>query len=161
MPTSSNGTIVATRVWKRFKADPDRALLRDMLDQGLARCQRRPTHLGVMFLDVDNFKSVNDSLGHTHGDDLLRLVARQIQGATRPGDTVARFGGDEFVVVCDDVCAAEAEDVARHVLDAIRQTNLIGDQEINVTSSLGITLSGDRATSETLLQEADLAMYSA
>jgi diguanylate cyclase (GGDEF)-like protein/PAS domain S-box-containing protein len=140
---------------------PNRALLDDRLDQGLARSRRRGTQLGVMFLDIDNFKSVNDSLGHTSGDDLLRLVAGQIQRSIRPGDTVARFGGDEFVVVCDDTCAADVEEIAVRVLEAIRQPGRVGNQDVNVTSSIGITISDEGATSETLLQEADLAMYSA
>ena len=94
---------------------PNRVLLTDRLVQGLAGSHRRGSHMGVMFLDVDHFKMVNDSLGHNCGDDLLRRAASQIAAAIRPGDTVARFGGDEFVVVCDDVDAGEAMQIARRV----------------------------------------------
>ena len=73
-----------------------------------------------MFLDIDQFKVVNDSLGHTAGDELLRQAAERIAAAIRPGDTVARFGGDEFVVVCDDVSALETEQIAERVLEALQ-----------------------------------------
>ena len=98
---------------------PNRALLTDRLVQGLASSRRDGTQLAVMFLDVDHFKVVNDSLGHTCGDDLLRCPAGQIAAAIRPGDTVARFGGDEFVVVCGDVTVPDAEEIATRILLAL------------------------------------------
>ena len=138
---------------------PNRALLTDRLVQGLAGTRRRGSQLGVIFLNVDHFKVVNDSLGHTRADDLLRRAADRVAAVIRPSDTVARFGGDEFVVVCDDVSVQETEHIAERVLEALSQPCLIGNQEINVTASLGIAIADDEATPESLLRDSDAAMY--
>jgi len=140
---------------------PNRALLTDRLVHALAGSRRRDSRLGVIFLDVDNFKAVNDSLGHTRGDELLRHAANRIAEAIRPGDTVARFGGDEFVVVCDDVAPLETQEIAERVLAALGQPCVIDNQEINVTASLGIAVADGDATPESLLRDADTAMYRA
>ena len=140
---------------------PNRALLEDRLIQGLAGSRRRGSQLGVMFLDIDQFKMINDSLGHSAGDDLLRHIATQIAAAMRSGDTVARFGGDEFVVVCDDVSAIETEQVAERVLQALSKPCQIGNQEIHITASLGIAIADEHATPESLLRDSDAAMYRA
>jgi diguanylate cyclase (GGDEF)-like protein/PAS domain S-box-containing protein len=140
---------------------PNRALLTDRLVHGLARSQRSGSQLAVMFLDVDQFKMVNDSLGHSAGDDLLRHAATRIAGAIRPGDTVARFGGDEFVVVCDDVTIHEIEQVAERVLEALSHPCQIGNQEMHITASLGIAVADTDATPESLLRDSDAAMYRA
>ena len=138
---------------------PNRALLTDRLVQGLARSRRNGSRLAVMFLDIDQFKVVNDSLGHNAGDDLLRHAASRIAGAIRPGDTVARFGGDEFVVVCDDVTQFQTEQVAERVLDALRHPWQIGTHEMHITASLGIAIADRTATPESLLRDSDAAMY--
>ena len=140
---------------------PNRALLTDRLIHGLARTRRRGSQLAVMFLDVDQFKMVNDSLGHSAGDDLLRHAATQIAASIRPGDTVARFGGDEFVVVCDDVSLLEVEQVAARVLETLSTPWYIGDQQMHITASLGIAMADDVATPESLLRDSDAAMYRA
>lgn len=140
---------------------PNRALLTDRLIHGLAGSRRRGTQVGVIFLDVDHFKVVNDSLGHTSGDDLLRQAADRITGAIRPGDTVARFGGDEFVVVCDDVTLRDTNQIAERVLAALSQPCVLGSQDVNVTASLGIAISDDNATPDSLLRDSDAAMYRA
>ncbi len=140
---------------------PNRALLADRLVHGLAGARRRGSQLAVMFLDLDNFKLVNDSLGHTYGDLVLRHAAAQIAGAIRSGDTVARFGGDEFVVVCDDISALETEQIAERVLRALSEPSLIGKREMTVTASLGIAVSDGEATPESLLRDSDAAMYRA
>ena len=140
---------------------PNRALLIDRLIHGLAGSRRRGTQVGVIFLDVDHFKVVNDSLGHTSGDDLLRQAAERIAQAIRPGDTVARFGGDEFVVVCDDVNLPATEQIAERILDVLSESCMIGNQDVNVTASLGIAISDDDATPESLLRDSDAAMYRA
>jgi diguanylate cyclase (GGDEF)-like protein/PAS domain S-box-containing protein len=140
---------------------PNRLLLADRLVHGLAGSRRRRSQLGVMFLDLDNFKGVNDWLGHTWGDDLLLQAAGRMVGAIRPGDTVARFGSDEFVIVCDDITAVEVEEIAKRVLAALGQPCLIDGQEMNVTAGLGIAVSDEHATPESLLRDADIAMYRA
>jgi diguanylate cyclase (GGDEF)-like protein len=112
-----------------------------------------------MFLDIDQFKVVNDSLGHNAGDELLRQAASRIEGAIRPGDTVARFGGDEFAVVCDDVTPLQTEQVAERVLDALRHPWQIGTHEMHITASLGIAMADRSATPESLLRDSDAAMY--
>ena len=140
---------------------PNRTLLTERLDHGLAGSTRRGAKVGVMFLDIDQFKVVNDSMGHTSGDDLLCHVAGQIAGAIRPGDTVARFGGDEFVVVCDDVTTLETEQIAERVMAALSVPCPIGDQELTITASLGVAMSDEASTSESLLRDSDAAMYRA
>jgi diguanylate cyclase (GGDEF)-like protein/PAS domain S-box-containing protein len=140
---------------------PNRALLTDRLVHSLAGSRRRGTQIGVIFLDVDHFKVVNDSMGHSSGDDLLRDAAARIAEAIRPGDTVARFGGDEFVVVCDDVSAMETEQIAERVLEALSGPFTIGSHDVTVTASLGIALADENATPESLLRDSDAAMYRA
>jgi diguanylate cyclase (GGDEF)-like protein/PAS domain S-box-containing protein len=140
---------------------PNRALLSDRLVHGLARTRRRASSLGVMFLDLDRFKVVNDSLGHGFGDTLLREAAARITGAVRVSDTVARFGGDEFVIVCEDVDRCELEAIADQILLAVQQPCVISGQAVQVTGSLGLVVADADATPETLLRDSDLAMYRA
>jgi diguanylate cyclase (GGDEF)-like protein/PAS domain S-box-containing protein len=140
---------------------PNRTLLTDRLVHGLAGSRRRGAQLGVIFVDVDRLKEINDSLGHTAGDELLRHVGRQISGAIRPGDTVARIGGDEFVVVCDSVSTRETEEIAGRILDALSELFVCGGEEIRPTASMGIAVADARATPESLLRDSDAAMYRA
>ncbi|MDP9463622.1 MAG: EAL domain-containing protein, partial [Actinomycetota bacterium] len=137
---------------------PNRALLTDRLFHGLAGSQRRNSQLGVVFIDVDHFKVINESLGYVSGDDLLKQVAERIAETIRAGDTVARFGGEEFVVVCDDVSAFEIEQIAERVLKAMSRPWHIGNQDMHITASLGIAVADDSATPESLLRESVVAM---
>jgi diguanylate cyclase (GGDEF)-like protein/PAS domain S-box-containing protein len=140
---------------------PNRALLTDRLLHGLAGSRRGGSRLGVIFLDVDHFKVVNDSLGHNCGDDLLRVAGDRIAAAIRPGDTVARFGGDEFVIVCTDVSVEVTVVIAQRVLESLSQVFVIDGQEMSVTASMGIAVSDEKSTSDSLLRDSDAAMYRA
>ena len=141
----------------------NRVLFTDRLQQALARLARRQTTLALLFVDLDRFKMVNDSLGHAAGDELLLEVADRLRTALRPTDTVARFGGDEFVVVCEDVVnKGEAETIVRRVSSSLARPYEIADQEVVITASIGVVMTADpEADAETLLSDADTAMYRA
>jgi diguanylate cyclase (GGDEF)-like protein/PAS domain S-box-containing protein len=141
----------------------NRALFRDRLDHALDRAARSKATLAVLFLDLDDFKLVNDSLGHASGDSLLIEVARRLTDCLRGGDTAARFGGDEFAVLMEELVSAdEACDVAERITDALREPVMVLDREIRVRASIGIAFNrlGTEDTSE-LIQAADVAMYAA
>ena len=137
----------------------NRALLGDRLTQSLAGMRQRGTQLGVIFLDIDDFKLVNDSLGHSAGDELLSLVAARLTGIIRHSDTIARFGGDEFVVVCDGTSLGEIKQTAQRILDAVREPYSIGNRDMSVTASVGIAVADRDSTPESLLRDSDSAMY--
>jgi diguanylate cyclase (GGDEF)-like protein len=141
---------------------PNRVLLLDRLAMSLARAKRRRARVGVLFLDLDRFKLFNDSRGHAAGDILLRGVAERLQMAIRPGDTVARFGGDEFVVVCDELAdETEALRVGERVLRSVREPFAVGPEEVFLSASLGIALAEADSDADALLGDADAAMYRA
>ena len=117
----------------------NRPALMDRLEQALASSERRNTRTALFFLDLDDFKIVNDTYGHSVGDTLLITVAERLQAAARRADTVARFGGDEFVLLCTDLAAAEnAQMVGERFLAALSAPMLLGGQEIQVTGSLAV-----------------------
>ena len=142
---------------------PNRILLRDRLDQALGRLGRREETVGVLVLDLDGFKAVNDALGHENGDLLLIAVARRLNGVLRSGDTAARVGGDEFVILCEDVRGAhQAVAVAQRVAAALVEPISVGAGEAHVRASIGIALASGHGTgAEELLRDADAAMYRA
>jgi diguanylate cyclase (GGDEF)-like protein len=142
---------------------PNRALFMDRLSHGLTRAQRRHEHLAVLFLDLDRFKVVNDTLGHAVGDQLLVEVSRRLTSALRPGDTVARLGGDEFGILLEDVADAEtAEAVVLRVEESLGTPYRFEGREVFVTASIGIALSSAKlGLPEEILRDADLAMYHA
>jgi diguanylate cyclase (GGDEF)-like protein/PAS domain S-box-containing protein len=142
---------------------PNSVLLNGRLDAALARARRGGRRVGVMFLDLDHFKDVNDTLGHRIGDALLKELARRIRAALRQSDLLARVSGDEFVIVLEDLGPDDApEHVAQKVLDEVRRPFNIEGNEVHVSASLGLALHPqDGADAETLLKNADAAMYHA
>jgi len=142
---------------------PNRALLMDRLAQALAHGQRQQQQVAVVFIDLDRFKLVNDSLGHLAGDELLKEVARRLRGVLREDDTVARVGGDEFQVVLNDVTdSRDAALVAEKLMHVLGRPMLVDGQELHVTASLGLALyPRDGATADLLLKYADTALYEA
>ncbi|MHB8594937.1 MAG: putative bifunctional diguanylate cyclase/phosphodiesterase [Acidimicrobiales bacterium] len=144
---------------------PNRALLDDRLSQTLAAARRTGSSLAVLFVDLDGFKVVNDLFGHHIGDQLLREMADRLAAARRQSDTVARFGGDEFVVVCPDIkTSAAACRIAEHLLVELSQPAEVEGVEHQLTASVGIVVTAPGALSqspETLLRNADTAMYRA
>jgi diguanylate cyclase (GGDEF)-like protein len=143
---------------------PNRTLILDRVEQMLARSRRHQTPVAALFIDIDNFKSINDTLGHSIGDELLRAVAARLEGVVRDVDALGRLGGDEFVVITEDLSlAAGAELIAERLLDALQHPFTLGaDQEtrVTVTASVGVA-TGEGTTAEELLRDADIAMYSA
>jgi diguanylate cyclase (GGDEF)-like protein/PAS domain S-box-containing protein len=142
---------------------PNRILLNDRLSEAIALSRRYRRQLAVLFLDLDRFKHINDSLGHIVGDGLLQSVGRRLFTCVRSSDTVSRFGGDEFVVLLWEVKhAQDAAITADKILQALREPHQIMQHELNITGSIGIvTYPDDGTDAETLLKKADVAMYHA
>ena len=140
---------------------PNRLLLTDRLAQAIARAGRKTSLIAVLFLDLDGFKRINDSLGHSAGDNLLKSVAKRLQGCIRAQDTVSRQGGDEFVVLLQDVQHIEfAAVMARRILNELAAPHSIRGHELHVTASIGISVyPSDGQEAETLIMNADTAMY--
>ncbi|MEW6313484.1 MAG: EAL domain-containing protein [Pseudomonadota bacterium] len=142
---------------------PNRRLFHDRLGQAMERARRNDKLVGILFLDLDHFKDINDTLGHHFGDRLLQETAKRLSELLRKEDTVARLGGDEFTVVLESISnVGDAEEVARKILSSIRQPFKLGEHEVYVTSSIGITLYPlDDSDIERLIMNADGAMYQA
>jgi diguanylate cyclase (GGDEF)-like protein len=141
---------------------PNRVLFDDRLTQAIAHAERDGQRFAVLVLDLDRFKLVNDSLGHRAGDELLNEVARRLSGVVRSIDTVARVGGDEFVLVLSPVNDGDAEQVARRAIEALQAPVRISGVDLHTSTSVGIAFyPADGATAETLIAHADAAMYCA
>ena len=141
---------------------PNRVLLMDRLAHWRESAMRSGAQAALLFLDLDHFKVINDSLGHDAGDDLLRAIGPRLQGAVRPSDTVARFGGDEFVVLCEDITEEGAEAVAQRILAAFAQPISLQGRSHVVSPSIGVALSGTPPLSaDALVTNADAALYRA
>jgi diguanylate cyclase (GGDEF)-like protein/PAS domain S-box-containing protein len=140
----------------------NRNLFRDRVQHALTLSQRRQGSVAVMFLDVDNFKNINDSLGHDAGDRLLQAVAQRIVKTSRACDTVARLGGDEFAILLEGVGAdADVERLADALIESIGAPFCLDGHEVRVTASIGVAFSSPDSTAKELLSNADLAMYHA
>ena len=143
---------------------PNRTLILDRVEQMLARSARSQTPVAALFIDVDNFKSINDTLGHGVGDELLRAVAARLDGAIRGADTLGRLGGDEFIVISEELSTGGGPElIAERLLEALRHPFSLGPDKqtrVTVAASIGIA-TGERTTAEDLLRDADIAMYSA
>ena len=141
----------------------NRRLLLDHLDHALLQAKRTGTRVAVLFGDVDRFKVVNDNLGHQVGDELLRVVADRLRRAVRPGDTLSRFGGDEFVAILEGVSSPDDPgQVAARILEVLREPVMLsGGHEVVTTMSIGMALSDEETSRDDLLHDADVAMYRA
>ncbi len=142
---------------------PNRYLLNDRLEQSITLAQRHQTKLAVMFIDLDHFKNINDSLGHDVGDELLKLVAQRLKVCLRRSDTIARQGGDEFVALLGDLDSEdEVTFVAEKMIESLLAQFTVGEHQLSVTPSIGVSIYPDDGdTSVQLLRNADLAMYRA
>lgn len=139
---------------------PNRMLLLDRFAQAIAHAKRHGTRLALLFLDLDNFKPINDTFGHAVGDGVLKLAAQRLAAAVRDADTVSRHGGDEFLILLNDVAdASTAGLVGEHLRDALAAPSCVGEQMFRLTASIGISLYPDDAEdAETLIDLADAAM---
>ena len=142
---------------------PNRALFRNRLDFGLAKRQRQAAPLAVVFIDLDNFKFINDSMGHDVGDQLLIEIAARLQACLQPGDTVARLGGDEFIILLENLnCVEDALAMGEDIVASWRRPLALQGKEHFATGSIGIAYCEDgSSTSEELMRDADTAMYHA
>jgi diguanylate cyclase (GGDEF)-like protein len=143
---------------------PNRTLILDRVEQMLARSARNQTPVAALFIDLDNFKSINDTLGHAVGDELLQAVTARLNGVTRDADALGRLGGDEFVVISEELSLSVGPElIAERLLDALKHPFNLGDDKatrVTVTASVGIAV-GERISAEDLLRDADIAMYRA
>ena len=141
---------------------PNRLLFEDRLTTALSSAERRNARLCVLFVDLDRFKVINDSLGHPTGDEVLRLVAKRLAGTLRDGDSLARRGGDEFLVLLPDTPPEGAASVAQKLLDAVRAPMRCGGHDLTISASCGIAVFPENGPdTEALLKAADIAMYRA
>jgi diguanylate cyclase (GGDEF)-like protein len=139
---------------------PNRNLIRDRLQLALYRTERSSAAVGVLFIDLDNFKMINDSAGHSAGDQVLRMIAERLVHAVRPDDTVGRFGGDEFVVVCPDIHDEdETFAVSRRIAKAFAVPFQLDGVRFDVTMSIGAVIGRSPDGFDELLRRADTAMY--
>ena len=141
---------------------PNRRLLKDRLKQLLAKAKRFQRSLALMFLDLDNFKQVNDTLGHDVGDELLKVVASRLQACVRAMDTVCRQGGDEFIIVLSEIAQPEdAGVVANKIINAINEPITVNENDLLITISIGIAIYSVNGTDDAkeLMKKADIAMY--
>ena len=140
---------------------PNRSLFLDRLDQNLKQSERYKRKFALLFIDLDGFKSVNDTLGHDAGDELLIRTAKRLQECVRDADTVARIGGDEFTVILSTITSVDdVQSVAQKIIRALATPFKMGNEEAQIRASIGISVFPENGTdAETLLKKADDAMY--
>ncbi len=142
---------------------PNRSLFLDRLDQAIKQAHRANNKLAVLFLDLDNFKEINDSLGHATGDQVLVYIANKLRDHLREVDTIARLGGDEFTLIINSIEDVQPiNNLVEHLVNVLQESMVIGDNELYITSSIGVSVyPDDGSTPEELLRNADAAMYKA
>jgi diguanylate cyclase (GGDEF)-like protein/PAS domain S-box-containing protein len=142
---------------------PNRLLLKDRITQAISLARRHGKHLAVLFLDLDGFKHINDSLGHEIGDKVLQLVAQRLVACVRTSDTISRHGGDEFVILLSEIAeAGDAAISAKKILAALAMPHAISERNVHLSASIGISIyPQDGHDADTLLKNADAAMYQA
>ena len=141
---------------------PNRRLLTEQVEAALARTTAHGTHVGVLFIDLDDFKAINDTAGHAVGDQVLTVVARRLSGLLRPGDTVARIGGDEFVLLAGDLTTPEqSTGMLERVQAALSRPVVLNGVAFRIGASIGLRLATGAADVEELIRDADTAMYAA
>jgi diguanylate cyclase (GGDEF)-like protein len=150
-------------LFDRLTGLPNRVLLDDRMNLALAHAQRTGTPFALMFIDLDTFKPINDTYGHAAGDELLLAVGKRLQKGVRSTDTVARTGGDEFVIVVDAMTSIDdASATSERVLAQMARAFVISGHELNVSCSIGVSVyPRDGEDLETLMRNADTAMYEA
>ena len=160
---SSLDELARSTQYDELTGAPTRALMLDRLENAIAMAQRRATRVGVIFLDLDCFKQINDSLGHAVGDRVLQLATRRLEAAVRESDSVSRHGGDEFVVLLAEMAkASDAAAVAQKILESLAVPAQVGAHTLSLSGSLGISVyPEDGADPMTLIDCADAAMYRA
>jgi diguanylate cyclase (GGDEF)-like protein len=136
-------------------------LNREQLDAELVRVHQLSEAWALLFLDLNDFKDVNDGLGHSIGDEVLRIIGKRLSGATRPDDIVARFGGDEFCVLASVPEKETAVTIAHRLREAVEKPTNVGGHTLRLSVTVGIAYVGPEGSPETLLRQADAAMYSA
>lgn len=139
----------------------NRALFEDRLENALARLSRTRASMGILFLDLDDFKAVNDGRGHNVGDELLKAVAERLTKTVRAGDTLARIGGDEFAVLVESSDDFGSRETAERILESLKEPITIGTGEASVRASIGVAATNGRQSAQDLLRDADVAMYAA
>ena len=141
----------------------NRALMLDRLDNAIALARRQDTRFAILFVDLDNFKRINDTLGHAIGDEVLKLVARRLRSTLRESDTVSRYGGEEFVLLLPDIgCAMDAAPIARSLVNALASPSRAGGYRMELSASIGISIyPQDGEDAQKLIGHADAAMYRA
>lgn len=141
---------------------PNRRLIEERLARALGRAHRSHQHVALVLVDLDNFKLVNDSFGHAMGDELMKVIGERLLSAVRPGDTVGRFGGDEFLIICEQLASPDdIAPIASRVMEVVKRPCELQGQRLYVTASVGVTTSDGERDPSDMLREADAAMYAA